>query len=388
MHEVDKEKQHQAEDDLSVFQGLLEQHTLEMKEYFREENEKMKRSLEKDDISVGSNTGEERESFVVKSRGLENTKEAVRSTVMDYRSRRENTYTLMMVSSKGFMWHWILGFLVFASQLGLAILTIYTQLKTSEKGTFLQIPIHTDIEVSILQVFSIFIEVYSQEDIFNAIGLLLNSRRIPLERLRADNKRTVRDFYDGAEEVRQTNISYLLHVLLPNVFNFLQGTSVLIASFIVILQGTEFLELLKEVTALFVISSLDDIVFSMARRGFFGRKVLLLTVAAANVDLSAEDEESHEKSSNGDGSPRKKCQCDGYVLRTSLLHTILLFMISFWAVVLYLKSGGFFAKQKYPECEDVVLSFNEDWRLLENGICNIALNHPECGFDGNDCLDF
>ena len=137
---------------------------------------------------------------------------------MDYRSRRENTYTLMMVPSDGFVWHWILGFLVFASQLGLAILTIYTQLKTSEKGTFLQIPIHTDIEVSILQVFSIFIEVYSQEDIFNAIGLLLNSRRIPLERLRAD---------DSTEEVR---VSYFLHVLLPNFFNFLQGTSVLIAS--------------------------------------------------------------------------------------------------------------------------------------------------------------
>ncbi|GFH59482.1 hypothetical protein CTEN210_15958 [Chaetoceros tenuissimus] len=359
-----RELQHQAEDDLSVFQGLLEQHALEMKEYFREENEKIKRRLKAKNKRVKGKTGEERESFVVKSRGLENTNEVDRSTMMDNPSHQDDTYTLMMISSQAFLWHWILGFLVFATQFGLGTLTIYTQLKTSEKGTFLQIPIHTDIEVTILQVFSIFIEVYSQEDIFNAIGLLLNSRRIPLERLRAG---------DSKEEVR---VSFMLHVLLPNIFNFLQGMSVLIASFIVILQGTEFIELMRAVTALFVISSLDDIVFSMARRGFFGRKVLLLTVAATNVDLSVQDGENHEKSSN-DGA-----------LKTTLLHTILLFMISFWAVVLYLQSGGFFAKQKYPECEDVVLSFNEDWKLLENGVCNIALNHPECGFDDNDCVKF
>lgn len=207
----------------------------EMKKHFKEENENLKRNME------------ELESLV-KSEGAKNANESIRGVVLDFRALQEDTYTLMMISSKGFFWHWFLGFLVFISQLGLGILTIYSQLQTSDSDfndTFLQIPIRTKTEVSILQVFSIFIVVYCQEDVFNAIALLIDSRRIPLERLTRDSAVTSRygdkvalretSFQDDELAMKENPVkdrrsSYLLQVLLPNFFKFLQGMSVLIAS--------------------------------------------------------------------------------------------------------------------------------------------------------------
>lgn len=155
-------------------------------------------------------------------------------------------------------------------------------------------------------------------------------------------------------------------------------------SFIVILQSTDVIELLKDFTALFVISSIDDIIFSISRRGFFGTRLLQLTVAAENLDLSVEDDEITLARDN----EAKKCRCDGFVFKTTLLHSILLFLVTFWAIVFYLQSGGFFAKQKYPKCEDAVPSFKTDWKLLENEVCDMLFNHPDCAFDGNDCAEF
>ncbi|GFH56480.1 hypothetical protein CTEN210_12956 [Chaetoceros tenuissimus] len=431
-----EKEQHRAEEGLSFYQGdnpnakgldgknnsgenvsvtleMLEHHTSKIKIHFKEENEKMKRSLEE----KYERKMDELEALVKTKR--ESTNEAISSVVLDFRSLQEDTYTLMMISSKGFFWHWFLGLLVFISQLGLGILTIYSQLQTSKSDfndTFLQIPIRTRTEVSILQVFSIFIVVYSQEDVFNAIALLIDSRHIPMERLSVDSVTTPRDddnkdtsketsFEDDDERaankhyVGSWRLSYLVQILLPNIFKFLQGISVLIASFIVILQSTDVIELLKDFTALFVISSIDDIIFSISRRGFFGTRLLQLTVAAENLDLSVEDDEITEARDN----EAKKGRCNGFVFKTSLLHSILLFLVTFWAIVFYFQSGGFFAKQKYPKCEDAVPSFKTDWKLLENEVfypgCSVEdiyllgngeCNGPpydskDCRFDGGDC---
>ena len=46
------------------------------------------------------------------------------------------------------------------------------------------------------------------------------------------------------------------------------------------------------------------------------------------------------------------------------------------------------AELKYPKCENAVPLFKSEWRLLENDICNIVFNHPDCAYDGGDCSEF
>lgn len=85
----------------------------------------------------------------------------------------------------------------------------------------LQIPIKTKTEVTFLQMFSIFVAVYSQEDIFNAIALPIDLRLngphpwggIPI-----------------VENDKDSKNAWVLKILIPNICKCLQGFIILTAS--------------------------------------------------------------------------------------------------------------------------------------------------------------
>ena len=80
------------------------------------------------------------------------------SFVLGFKSLNYDTYTLMILSDDKINHGWLLGFIVFLFQLGLGILTIYSQQQNSESDfndTILQIPIRKKAEVTILQLLSI-----------------------------------------------------------------------------------------------------------------------------------------------------------------------------------------------------------------------------------------
>lgn len=168
--------------------------------------------------------------------------------------------------------------------------------------------------------------------------------------------------------------------------SFLISLSYVDASFtnrlIVIIQSTSVIDLLKDFTSLYVISSIDDITFSVARRGFFGTGLLVKAARAEEIEISSFDVSSEETE---DGHRRWS---NGTIIKTAVLHTILALSVSAWILVVVLQGKGFFAERKYPKCESAVSSFKSEWKLLENNNCDIVFNHPDCAYDGGDCSEF
>lgn len=153
---------------------------------------------------------------------------------------------------------------------------------------------------------------------------------------------------------------------------------------VVILQSTEAIELLKDFTALYVISSIDDIIFSVARRGFFGAKLLQLAAEAEVTEISVD----HGTNDNVANQREIIWYRNGTFIKTTVLHIILLLSFLAWLLVLIFQESGVIAKQKYPMCENAVPSFKTKWKLLENDICDMEFNDPDCAYDGGDCYEF
>ena len=151
---------------------------------------------------------------------------------------------------------------------------------------------------------------------------------------------------------------------------------------IVIVQSTDVIELLKDFTSLYVISSIDNITFSVARRGFFGTNLKVKAARTEEIEISSIDIFSQEAQ---DGHRRWS---NGTIIKTLVLHTILALSVAAWIVVSILQGKGIMAELKYPKCESAVPSFKSEWTLLENDVCNILFNHPDCAYDGGDCSEF
>lgn len=220
--------------DLSFSQKIEMQHLLDqvLKEKLEEERKNIKKDVlcevehlikKKDSDSHDGNNGEEEKKLAVSDR-ISIVRKHRASPTLGFKSLNYDTYTLMILSDGDLNYGWFLGFIVFLFQLGLGILTIYSQQQASESDfndTILQIPIGTKKHVTILQLLSIFVAVYSQEDVFNAIALPIDLRldgphpwgRIPVD-----------------EEDKESKCAWIWKVLLPNIFKCVQGFIVLFAS--------------------------------------------------------------------------------------------------------------------------------------------------------------
>ena len=145
--------------------------------------------------------------------------------------------------------------------------------------------------------------------------------------------------------------------------------------FIVILQSGTVLDLLKDFTALYVISSIDNMIFTLARRGFLGSSLLFKATRAEDIEILPVEIDTNN---------RTRC-CNGNIIKTIILNSMLVMSLGFWAFFKSNQRYGVYFYRTYPYCnieDDEVIKFGD-------GICDGGLlNSIECDFDGGDCINF
>lgn len=159
---------------------------------------------------------------------------------------------------------------------------------------------------------------------------------------------------------------WFYRIFLPNIFKMLQGIVILITSFIIIIQSSNIVDLLKESTALFVISSVDNGIYMVADNGYLGAELSFKASEVKTVDL---EETKKEKQIN-------------HLLRIAFT-LMVLGMLGGWLYIRINQSRGIYMSQKYPKCEKAGLNAH-----MGDGYCWGLLNYVECGFDDGDCLEF
>jgi len=155
---------------------------------------------------------------------------------------------------------WLMGLAVFFVQFALGLLIIADQLNDPISETTMNIPPRIDAVVRTGQFMAVVLALFSQTDItitlYNLFQLWYGSK--------SQWNKVI-----GEEHDTSFNL-WLGRIFVPNVLKISQGITILIASIIIILQSDDIVELLKDFTALFVISSVDDIFFILSDHGYFG----------------------------------------------------------------------------------------------------------------------
>ncbi|GFH62061.1 hypothetical protein CTEN210_18537 [Chaetoceros tenuissimus] len=330
----------------------------------------------------------------------------------------EDTFSIMMLSPL-FSWGYFLGLITFGFQIALASDYIYSFIKftfikqLSEEGNkfrfnipigvstsvrfgqycvaLLSIFLSSDIQIAI-QYLLIFrkgsdnLQILKENQIDKAVvipsgGLMRNTIYFPKLRI-GDSKR--KDQKDEWHRVGPTLSStslpiskmfMLRAVYFPNILRFLQGIVVIVMLMILIIQNNDFIELLMNFSALFIIAQIDDIVFTLVRRGyFFGYQISEVASKIEKMEISEERKRGRQFFNSS------------FFKGSVILGFISMSMIVYVYAIARLQEKGIFLQIKYPGC---IVSDNADFALIGDGICQKGeLNNNECGFDGGDCEEF
>ena len=221
------------------------------------------------------------------------------------------------------------------------------------------IPIRVPPLTRVTQVLSVILALMTQNEFLGGLRTIF---MFPFENKQKWGK------ICGIEDNDCTRRMWLLRILLPNAMKAIQGLMVLVASFIVIVQLTSTVDVLKDYSALFVVSSVDNFFFDFAEKGYFGEKV------RANAE-KVKDTEFEEIGLN-------------YWLRALFLIFIGIF-VSAWVSIFAQQVQGVYVKQAYPLC-DHDAKFNNTEKTFLNIIGDTRCQFPqgegtnimECGWDG------
>jgi len=277
-------------------------------------------------------------------------------------SLEEDLYSMMMMTEVLSL-VWLIGFISFVIQIVLASIIIHEQIQTEFFGTDMSIPIRVPPLTQVTQVLAVILAFITQNELLGGLQTIFS---FPF-----NEKQKWGDVC--CVDVRDRTLSmWFLRVKLPNTLKAIQGGMVLVASFIVIVQLTSTVDVLKDYSALFVVSSVDNFFFDFAIKGYFGKKVML---KAKNVK---ETEFEETDISNW--------------LRSLGLFMLIVFLGS-WTHILFRQKQGIYVKQAYPLC-DHDSKFNNTKNvtfvdIIGDGKCQFpqgeGTNIIQCGWDGGDC---
>jgi len=276
----------------------------------------------------------------------------------------EDLYAIMMMT-EALSLEWFLGILSFSIQIILASSIIYEQTQTEFFGTAMSIPIRVPHLTRLTQVLSVILALMTQNEFLIGLRTIF---MFPFQ-----NKQKWGNVC-GIENKDCTLRMWCLRVLLPNAMKAIQGLMVLVASFVVIIQLTSTVDVLKDYSALFVVSSVDNFFFDFAEKGYFGKKVML------NAE-KVQDTEFEETEVNN-------------WLRALGLILVWIFL-SAWMSIVANQVQGVYVKQAYPLCDHDANFNNTEMTFLSiigDTRCQFpqgeGTNTMECGWDGGDCKIF
>lgn len=192
--------------------------------------------------------------------------------------------------------------------------------------------------------------------------------------------------------------AFFFRVFVPNLLKMLQSVIVLFLIFIVVIYTDNLLDLVKDFTALFIISDIDEKIFQLVDDSYFGPR------------LQNEAQSSKEKTIPVDKNNRY-----GYRLRSVLVLFFICTSFVIWGCFVHTQNIGGLWKSaylnwKYPDCYEHIeelsnFSFtsidftyfdknlsnfdknfsNAFGMAFSNGHCDTDFNVKVCGYDGNDC---
>ena len=154
--------------------------------------------------------------------------------------------------------------MIFILQIGLSIMILTHQLLSqTNNGMSLNGLSFVSLEVTSAQFYTILLSIFWQTDIQTSIqmfGILwyTGNQEWPHQEI---------DVKDG------TYWTWLIKVFFPNIQHFIAGLLALTNSFVIILQSSNVIDLFKDFTALILISEIDNLVFSLASKSYFGEKL-------------------------------------------------------------------------------------------------------------------
>lgn len=290
----------------------------------------------------------------------------------------EDTYSLMMLSDP-FSRSWALGLFSALVQIVLSGLALKDQSALSEGNSLWNIPFRVSTTVRIGQFFTVIMFIAYQKDLLSSIRCvqcLSYGRR-----------------WDKVVNIRPEERSVLKwtqRILFPNFLKFCQATLVTVISFILIAQSNGIINLLKDFSALVVLSDFDNSCFELASQKYLGKKMAFATqqvLEGVNLSIARLESENASHTSRMEESiVQKKMNFPRFPqILLLLLVTGGMLFVSF--VVVKKQDDGTYFSQKFPDCP-----IGNRTYLIEkvgDGTCDGGfLNTRKCGLDGGDCRDF
>ena len=311
----------------------------------------------------------------------------------------QDTFSIMM-TSKFCSTGWAFGFITFSCQITLIALILYEFFVPDE---IRPVPVKVPKTVTAGQFFAVILSVLAQTDNFTAINSLIVFRK---------RSRWKHVLVDEGDDVNDRNFSmWLTRIFLPNFLKIIQGCLVLLTSFTIIVTSTDLIDLLKDFTALYFVSEIDNILFTVAAQGFLGRDLKERTVRVDNVKI-CEDSIVFRESLFRDTSVISILNVIKISPKFAMI--LILFNVIFgcWSYFALGQITGRFAQNEYHQCLNSIEYFEVD-DTVETGFklyksdydisnidrqnyfskildktCDGFMNTLECGFDGGDCKAF
>lgn len=161
--------------------------------------------------------------------------------------------------------------------------------------------------------------------------------------------------------------------VIPMILKLIKGVLTLFVSMWIIIRSTDVLTLVKDLSAIMVLSSVDYFFYILVVNGYFGQRMQIKARECENILVR-----------NATFSIAGLMKT---TLRGILLFLTLAGMATGWAFVVRGQISGAFLHKAYPDC-DINAMIVGDAVLMGNGRCDLELNTPSCNFDAGDCREF
>lgn len=239
---------------------------------------------------------------------------------------------------------WLFGLLAFSIQVILGVLIPLDELKlqygsttsdSSVNSISFNVPIRVKSIVSVAQFFSIILAFMTQTDLYESLRCIL------LLRYSRDSV-----WFEYLDIPRSFGV-WVVRVFLPNFLKFFQGCLILFTTFVIIVQSANVVDLLKDFTALFIISSADDFFWFAAYQNVVGKELSEAALDCRKVKII----------NHGMGKMLKR-------ILQSVMILLLGGMLAGMGVVYNRQKTGAYIDIFYPICQSVIEEFNDAYSLV------------------------